>query len=560
MAGNFAHEAAGSRAGARRWWALVRPTLLFLVAWSFLNILINLRYPAKEARFWYLLPSLDVTLLLCCVALLAMAGRRMPALVGSVVLVALLLARVLRIGDGIERYYFHRWFNAYLDLRLVPEGLRLLHATLPAAKLAQWTVLVVLCSVAVIVATRWSLRTAQSYLAVPQQRRLFAGVVAAFVLGTPLSPTPRGDERYTGLFAASILPRFGQEVDFLLHIYGYREQRLAEIHAVQRELRAGPPNLEKLGGAPVLLFLVEAYGETVFEPGPGSTEMTAALTAFQSELEQAGYGLASRLLESPVYGGSSWLAQATIATGVQTKEEFQYALLQAARPRTMAMFFRDAGYRTVLAQPGTTRRWPEANFLGFDAHYCSWDFAYRGPRFGWARMPDQYVIDFLHRREIERATKPLFIKYALVSSHAPWNDQPPVVDDWSRLGDGALYHGLPHRLFSTSLAGSAQIREAYLSSIRYDLEVLKRYLRDFVRSDALVFVLGDHQPIPAVTGHAPARGVPVHVLSKNEAFVRAFVELGYSPGLRPKSGASLPLARFLPQLLQAFSARPSGVQ
>ena len=158
--------------------------------------------------------------------------------------------------------------------------------------------------------------------------------------------------------------------------------------------------------------------------------MAPVYAAFESELGQHGFAMASTLLTSATYGGRSWLAHAGLRTGVRTEDGLAYAVMLEARPspQTMAQFFHAAGYQTVLVQPGTTARKPEGLVAGFDEKIYAMDLDYHGPAFNWSTMPDQYVIDFVHRHVVARRPEsprpPLFVEYELVSSHSPWSLQP----------------------------------------------------------------------------------------------------------------------------------------
>jgi hypothetical protein len=190
--------------------------------------------------------------------------------------------------------------------------------------------------------------------------------------------------------------------------------------------------------------------------------------------------------------------------------------------------------------------------------YSGWDFDYRGPTYRWASMPDQYVLDFIHRREVAHARAPLLAVYTLITSHAPWSDLPPVVDDWSRIGDGASYHALPVTHFPIGWTNLADAAEAYDRSVAYDLDVIVNYAGRFIAGGALVIILGDHQPVAEVTRFSASSAVPIHVISRNRALVAPFRARGYTPGMRPTRTAAAPprgMETFLPDLLEALSSR-----
>jgi hypothetical protein len=50
------------------------------------------------------------------------------------------------------------------------------------------------------------------------------------------------------------------------------------------------------------------------------------------------------------------------------------------------------GWRTVGVMPGNDAPWQQSESLGYDRIYDANDLGYRGPRFSWASMPDQYTL------------------------------------------------------------------------------------------------------------------------------------------------------------------------
>ncbi|HEY2406039.1 MAG TPA: sulfatase-like hydrolase/transferase, partial [Polyangiaceae bacterium] len=319
-------------------------------------------------------------------------------------------------------------------------------------------------------------------------------------------------------------------------------------------LEKTPHDLAKLDHRSVHLILVESYGQTVLERPFYVQELAATFDRFERTLGARGFQIVSSVLDSPTYGGRSWLAHATLATGVNTGNDLDYEILSAKKPRTLASFFRDAGYLTVLAQPGTTRPWPNGDYLGFERKYYAWNFDYAGPSYAWATMPDQYVLDFIRRRELEHPARPLFAQYVLVTSHAPWSDQPEIVPDWSKLENGAIFRQMPSVHYPITWPKFANASEAYARSLRYDFDVLAHFIAHAIADGSLVIILGDHQPVSDITDGATSHGVPVHVLSRDPALLAPFIARGYTPGLRVHRPGSHPgLDTFLSSLLADFS-------
>jgi hypothetical protein len=399
--------------------------------------------------------------------------------------------------------------------------------------------------------THWCISQAQIALSERREIVRFLYIVGILVLATPWG---KSDERQRGVFAKSALPRLLQEADFIIHGKRYRAAVLQSVARTRETLENHPNDLAKLEGANVYLFLIESYGQTVLDRPILSSRALQIYKTFESELRPLGFLMASGLLDSPTYGGHSWLAHATLGTGVRTNDQFRFRTVCESRPLTLANLFRQAGYRTVLAQPATTRPWPQGEFYGFDRKYYAWNFEYKGPAFSWAPMPDQYVLDFIRRKEAIPSQRWLFIQYALVSSHAPWNRQPLLIHDDSKIGDGSIYASRRTITFPTDWSDMSQATDAYLHSIRYDFDVLRRYIARHVPDDSLVIILGDHQPNGDITENSVERGVPIHVLSRKKAFVDAFLNRGYTNGMKPDlSRLHREMADFFPNIVEDFS-------
>lgn len=530
------------------------PTLTFLAVWAFLSAIVNVRYPDEEPAFWYLIPSSDVVMFFGYFVFFAQSGWRVPRAVRVALVVFFFVVRFIRLGDGVQTRYFSQRFNVYSDLPLIAEGVRFAHSTMAAWKF--WMLLLLIGGGVYVlgVASYRALGFVERYFADRRHVWEFAGVTAVFLALSFVHHDPRYRQLYLGGFGASAFPRLRYELKFLLNVYGYKTENLKAIADVQEELSRTPSNLARLDHKNVFLFLVESYGATVFERPFLRDRVRPALNALEAELGRHGFSIASSELTSPTYGGHSWLAQMTLATGVRTGSQLQYELMFTRQPKPIAAFFSEAGYRTVVVQPGTTRDWPRGELFRFDQHYYAGQFDYAGPSFAWAPMPDQYVLDFTRRHELARHRGPTFVEFVLVSSHAPWSDQPALVDDWDRIGDGALYADLQNAHYPIEWPKFDNASEAYIHSIAYDFEVLKRFFADYVVDDTLIILIGDHQPVTEITEHSSSYAVPIHVLSRDDRLLEPFRNRGYTPGMWPRrTEHPTPMERFLVDFLRDFS-------
>jgi hypothetical protein len=534
-------------------WRALGLAAIFLAIWAGLDVLVNLRAPTAEPSGWYLLPSLDVTALLVLFAVLGWRGWRLPVAVTVVLAVLFVAARIFRLGEALVLLNYYRPLNLTLDLPLVPELARLMHSTLtPRAQVAGAVISVVaIAALGVLVGA--GLTYCQRYLRERSGRWVLGGAVLLAAVLSPLWPSRDHPDLHRGLFGASLAPAVGEQVRFAVSANGLRRAKAAELAAVQQRLASTPRDLRKIRGTDVFLFYIESYGRTALFDRRFSDRMRSTLAAFAGEVQKSGYAVASRLLDSSTYGGGSWFAHATMATGVRVTDGLEFAVVRNSRPppTTLAQLLHQAGHRTVLVQPGTTRAFPEGLVHGFDRRYYAPDLQYAGPSFGWATMPDQYAIGFVHEREVAAARTPIYAEYALVSSHAPWTVLPPVVEDWAKLGHGEIFRALAPVRFTVRWEKLHEGGDAYVASLRYDFAVLQRYLALLTRP-SLVIVMGDHQPAGSVTEQDPSYAVPVHVVGCLGGLVDAFMKRGYTPGMMPGPG-SAPMQTFLTEFLETLS-------
>ena len=149
--------------------------------------------------------------------------------------------------------------------------------------------------------------------------------------------------------------------------------------------------------------------------------------------------------------------------------------------------------------PGATRTWPEGAFFGYDQIYDRRDLGYRGPKFSFATMPDQYTLSAFERLERAKPDRaPLMAEIPLVSSHAPWAPLPSSstgttsatarsTTPWPRAGDP------PDVVLQRN---PTEVRGDYGQSIEYSLSSLISYVEKYGDDNLVLVFLGDHQPAP----------------------------------------------------------------
>ncbi|GAA1919256.1 CDP-alcohol phosphatidyltransferase family protein [Nocardioides marmoribigeumensis] len=314
--------------------------------------------------------------------------------------------------------------------------------------------------------------------------------------------------------------------------------------------------LQGLRGKDVLLVFVESYGRSAVQDSSYAPGIRAVLAAGSRRLGAAGYRSRSGFLTSPTFGAGSWLAHASVQSGLWVSGQRRYEQLLATRRLTLSTAFDRAGWRTLLDVPADTEDWPAGeHFYGVDQLHDSRDVGYRGPRFGYAPVPDQYTLDWFARHELTPGDRrPVMAEIDLVSSHHPWAPLPRLVP-WDRVGDGSVFHGMPQQGESAAevLADTRRVRSAYGRSVEYTLRTVVSFL---ARSggDLVVVMLGDHQPHHYVSGAHPGYDVPVTLIAKDPAVVRRAAGWGWEPGLLPSRQAPVwRMDAFRDRFLAAFA-------
>jgi hypothetical protein len=210
--------------------------------------------------------------------------------------------------------------------------------------------------------------------------------------------------------------------------------------------------------------------------------------------------------------------------------------------------------------PSNDRAWPQGAFYHYDRIYDSRNIGYRGPRFGYPTMPDQFTLEALHRLELApRHRKPVMAEVDLLSSHTPWSRTPRFIQQ-SEVGDGSVYDGMPATLPSEGdvWTSAHRVQQAYGHSVQYSLRALTAFLTHYADKDTVVFFMGDHQPATVVSGADANHDVPVAVVAKDPRVLDRVATWGWGAGVRPATDAPVwRMDRFRDRFLAAF-ASPSG--
>ncbi len=342
--------------------------------------------------------------------------------------------------------------------------------------------------------------------------------------------------------------------------------------SLDRELGALHPELQELelrSRPDVEIHVVESYGRML------DTELlrdgwVLVLDGIEHELTQAGWVMASGFSVAPVSGGRSWIADASFLLGmkIQHQSEYQHIVGQIDGLPHMPGWFAERGYSTIVMRPKDRVRPGIALRNDFDWEHTVFhaELGYEGQNWGWGGVPDQYALGWLRDELWPLVESPRLLFFHMVGSHAPWDDIPPLVEDWRTLSDGSA-EAAEEKEFSWTRdakrykrkkrnkagpVGKLSIRgEDYRDAVLRDLEVLTADLLQDRERPAVVILMGDHQP-PLLSRTRDFQ-VPVHVLATEPELLEGFLDAGFQEGMVPSGDAVTRNEAIYPILVRSLS-------
>jgi phosphoglycerol transferase MdoB-like AlkP superfamily enzyme len=242
-------------------------------------------------------------------------------------------------------------------------------------------------------------------------------------------------------------------------------------------------------------------------------------------------------------------------SGFEVRESGSYAKLLTQQRDTLPKLFKAHGYRAVALMPGLKSAWPEGVFYGFDTIYGEQEIDYRGPDFGWWRIPDQYALASLHVLEPRRAERtPLFVFLPTINTHIPFLPTPPYQSDWARLHTAEPFDAATVAASVARTPDWESLGGPYGESFAYTFTYLAGYLREQADSDGVLVLLGDHQPASSVAGLGARWEVPAHIVTRRDDIAAALLAAGFIEGveLRPQQPTLGAMPELTRVLLHAF--------
>lgn len=463
------------------------------------------------------------------------------------------LGGLVRLADIMTPWYFGRPFNAASDIGFLPLYLDILRG---AVSIGLFLAVLAGGALALILLVALGRLAWGALWRIGAERRWGSAVAAGVLILAvwALAPPRYLEEPTRPLFAGEIAAAMARSVGEFADLTGLAGDYRATIDAANA---AHPPAgaLPGLGRRNVLLIYFESYGAVTFNNPDFRSVIEPARAAFGHAAAAAGYAVVSNFLVAPITGGGSWLAHATLESGVKIQTQPIHDVLRASGAATLGSLFRAAGYRTLAAMPHIAGEWPESRFFGFDTLLARDDFHYVGPLYSWDSIPDQFVLRRVAATAFHGGDKPLFARFVLSSSHTPFDRIPPLLDDRGDPGDGSAYRDSPIDRHPVEGGDIFSNDPGYLAAVVYDFAALSRFVTQEVADDSLVILLGDHQPPLSTARASHDLSIPMHVLCRDPALLAPFRAMGFVDGMTPaRAKGDVPTERFLDFFLGAYGA------
>jgi len=500
---------------------------------------------------WY--GSLSVELAVCLLILAAVGAywklSRNSLRCMAIVWVLMIIGR---FADVTAPSLYGREINLYWDLRHLSGVAGMLAAAAPKRVVLEAAAAALVVLVTLYALVRWAVGRIGKSLEHSLDRRIL-GILATLAIlvwaAQKLELIPEGRPGFAPIVSRAYL----RQARLLLEPLVFRRNLTVK----------GPQPIESdlahIRGADVFLIIIESYGAVSYERADIAEGLSASRSRFQSDIQAAGFNVVSAYVDSPTFGGGSWLAHVSILSGVDVRDDDMNMMVMSQKRDTFVTPFRRQGYRPVAIMPGLRQSWPEGAFYGFDEIYGAAQLNYQGPPFGWWIIPDQFALARLDALDAARtpSSAPLFVFFPTISSHTPFGPTPPYQPDWPRMLTKNPYDA---RDLEKALALDPSLLDlgpSYVRALSYTYDSIAGYLKRHLGRDSVYILVGDHQPPAAVSGAGAAWHVPVHVLTTRSQVIAPLLDAGFNRGMRPENAPLGPMNKLLPILLRAFGDHSS---
>jgi hypothetical protein len=520
------------------WPALAAALVLLNASVTFGNV-----WPTPKIR-WENALSVELAVVVLLLALLHRQAIPITRRVAPTLWVLLVAGHYLDVtAPGL----YGRDFNLYWDSQHLGNVTAMLARAVPPWLIAVGVGAFLALVTAVWLISRMALRQVAGAMSRQGSRRALiaaSGTVVALFAATEVTavlPAPR-------LFASPTTSAYARQARFVLAMAGPDRvaPALADSPAMDRSVGG-------LDGADVLLAFVEAYGAVTYDNPIFAHALAASRGDLAAAARETGREVLSAYVDSPTFGASSWLAHLSLLTGVEVRDQYAYVAVMSSRRDTLPKAFRRQGYRSVAVMPGMRQAWPEGAFYGFDEIHGRDGLAYAGPKFGWWAIPDQFTLAKFDQLELHPPDrKPVFAVFPTSTTHAPFGPVAPYQPDWSKLLTAEAFDPVEVDRAMAASPDLTNLSPSYAKAMAYEFTTFAGYIRQHASDNLVMILIGDHQPVAAVSGTGVTREVPIHVLARPGVMMERLRAAGFVDGVAPRRPALGTMPGLVPILLRAF--------
>ncbi|OQX28735.1 MAG: hypothetical protein B0D92_07350 [Spirochaeta sp. LUC14_002_19_P3] len=403
------------------------------------------------------------------------------------------------VGEIFYRLIYMEHFSPIYDMQLIPNFfvMMLQRTGLPAVPIRIASVIITL---AALLASAYAL-----LILIRETSRIFLGSRKMKILVSALA-----------LLFILVAPPFSPSAQTLA----------ALLHKPEAPALSAPPPVEEptqewnfaaIEDSSIHFVVVESYGAALFQKQEYIPLMSGVYADLQRLLDEHELAVKSGFVRSPAFGGRSWLADATILTGVQIENQKIYDARVADGERAWWLeLMQRSGYTCYYVAPGTSQadaQWRYA--YPFDVYLLQNDFQYEGPPISFGLTTDQYLLHEFAANYLQNDMKQ-FAFYLLVSAHTPFDRIPVYKEDWQFPLKGREYADGYVRYFENNWLHGNELAEGYIEGMSYSLTSTIHYLTDKVSGKKFMLIIGDHQPRIPVSGPNPGYPVIFHIIYSQE--------------------------------------------
>ncbi|WP_088916665.1 sulfatase [Granulosicoccus antarcticus] len=491
-------------------------------------VYLALLFPSHPGKFgwsnWAQFP-LELPVL---ILLLLAANQKIGRWLSLLLTLAIGLLLLLRLADLGSYLAFNRRFSPLLEIHLVADGWNLASTAVGRFEAGIIVAVVFILLLALGFLLYRCLCTISQVKGKTRTVSLGFVGVALLIGGTALAYEHRTHR--DGPVEANVIPEIALRITSLQRSIADQRTFTGEL-GLDNVMNVATPTFGALAGRDVILVFVESYGRGYLDAERFSATAHSRLAKSESTLSESGLSVKSSWLTSPVRGGRSWLAQATLQSGLEIDNQARFDRLVTSDRLSLSGLFAQAGWYTTGIMPAIQLAWPEGVWYGYEGLYTNSELGFSGERFGYVTMPDQYTLSHFENHIRQPSAKPMMATLALLSTHAPWTPLPQKID-WELVGDGSIYDG-SHRFGDPiSWEYREQVQDMYEKSFDYTLDILAEYAARYA-DDALMIVVGDHQPPPIINGWGNSADVPIHIISKDKFLLERLPANEWVNGMLP---------------------------